>query len=458
MKLFGVSYAVAQNAMIVLTSLLPWAVYLLGRELFGGRAVPLIGAALAAVFHLFMDQVCAPLSHGPYVLGCTLALWLILRSVRDPRLLFAAGGMIALVQLSRSDGIVLFAVLAAAHLCARRRPVWRHWALLPLGYALIMSPWWLHNLSEHGALQPGGSFRAVFLREYDAWYSLPESVTRETWLADGWEPVLALKRRVAELNLDTALNGLVVGAADRKGAWEHPALVAVLWLAWAGWLAALFRPGLRARFAPLWLLLALQYAFYSLVFTAVGPESFRSGMYSVYPAALLAAAFALDLLARGLAAGARRAGLPAGAGTGLRAVVLLGALGWIAQGQLAFAHASMISKSAGITNLNRFHEALGERVFKPLLEPDSVVMARDVHQLAAINQVRCVTIPHEPEPVIRQVARRYGVTHLLIIGDPARNPGRKGLRGLDRNPHWKRVAGPLWIEGQRVQVYVPVDP
>ncbi len=82
--------------------------YLLGRELFGGRLVPLLGAALASSFHLFMDQPCAPLSHGPYVVLAPLAFWLMLRAARTGRGWIWAGAAIAATQLARSDGLLLF--------------------------------------------------------------------------------------------------------------------------------------------------------------------------------------------------------------------------------------------------------------------------------------------------------------------------------------------------------------
>jgi hypothetical protein len=188
-------YVSAQRAMIVATSVLPLVMYLVGRDAFRSRAVGLVGALFATTFHLFLDQPSAPLSHGPYVVLAPLTLWLIVRSTDDPRWLKWAGASIALTQLARSDGIVLFAALLAAHLVHWRRPPWRALLAVPLAYALVMAPWWAHNLSVHGALMPGGSFRAVFLSDYEAWYSLPESVTPQTWLADGWEPVLEAKWR-----------------------------------------------------------------------------------------------------------------------------------------------------------------------------------------------------------------------------------------------------------------------
>jgi 4-amino-4-deoxy-L-arabinose transferase-like glycosyltransferase len=448
MKLFGVGYAVAQTTMIVVTSVLPLVVYLLGRELIGGRVVPLLGAALSATFHLFLDQPCAPLSHGPYVVLASLSLWLGLRAARTGRGWLWAGAAIGVTQLSRSDGLLLFVALGLAWLVVapRPRPVWWRAAGLALaGYALAMSPWWIHNLSQIGALQPGGSLRAIYLRDYESWYSLPSSVTREAWLAD-WDRVLDLKQRVAEVNLNTLGTGLVSGAFDRTGSFDVPPVVAVLWLAWAGVAAALFRRHTRRTLVPLAGHALLEFTFYTLLFTAVGPESFRTGMYSLYPALLLFAALALvegaRLLARLLARLAprlepHRETLAAGAA----ALVVA----WIMLGNYARGRDALERKANGIDELNAFYAGLNSKVL-PRLGPDPVIMARDVHELHALTGVRCVQIPYEDEPTIRATAQRYGVTHLLLIGDPDQ-PVRPALINIDRLPFYELVgrgAAPLF--------------
>lgn len=456
MLIGGVSYVSAQNTMVVVTSVLPLVVYLLGNELWQSRVVGLVGALLATTFHLFMDQVSAPLSHGPYVVLASLALWLIVRSMRDPRSWRWAGAAIGLAQLARSDSIVLFGALAAAALVCRPRPPWRALLAAPLCWALVMAPWWTHNLVVLGTPQPGGSLRAAFLPSYLNWYSLPESVTPERWLADGWGPVLALKRQISAVNLETAATGMVAGAADRTGAWEHAPLLALLWLSWLGLLTTL-----RRRFIPFWTLWALVWVFYSLVFTAVGEESFRTGMYSVYPMLVLCAAAALLLLARGLCRL-----LPAGEAWRERAAAALvaGASVWLAAGHLRYAEASMVKKAAAIDEMYAAYTALRHQIIEPLGLQDTVLMALEVHQLNTIAGMQGVMIPLEPEPVIREVARRYGVSHVLLVntlvaGDPQNRSLRPGLMNIDSNPHYRLVAGPAERsnKGYRFRLYELLD-
>jgi hypothetical protein len=94
-------------------------------------------------------------------------------------------------------------------------------------------------------------------------------------------------------------------------------------------------------------------------------------------------------------------------------------------------------KAAGIAELNRFYDLFREKLL-PRLGPDPVIMARDVHELHALTGVRCIQIPYEDEPAIRETARRFGVTHVLLLGDPGR-PARPGLRDIDRLPWYEQV-------------------
>jgi hypothetical protein len=449
MAIFGVGYATAQATMIVVTSVMPLLLWLLGRELFRDWRVGLLGALLGTTFHLFMDQPSAPLSHGPYLVTATLSLWLIVRSVRDPRCLPWAGAAIALTQLSRSDGILLVLPLVATHVAHRSWPGWRRAALVLAGYALVMSPWWAHNLVTMGSPGPSGAFRAAFLRGYEQWYSLPESVTPATWLQDGVAPALELKRIVSVLNAETAATGLVSGAAEREGAWDHAAVVALLVLAWIGAATTL-----RRRFVPAWTQLAAEWAFYSLVFTAVGLESFRTGMYSVYPVLLLCAAAGLLLLARGAVAL-----LPARwPRERVRLALALGVTAWIVGGQYAFARDSLERKGASIQRLGNFYRVLDQRVLEYRGLKREVIMARDVHELHAFTGVRCVQIPNEPEHVIRDVARQFGVTYLLLLGAPGERSTRPALeRTIERNPHYALVEGPSCLYGITFRLYRLLD-
>ena len=430
MKLGSIDYVSAQTAMIVATSILPLIVYLLGRELFGSALIGLVGAALSVGFHLFLDQPSALLSQGPYVVLASLSLWLAVRTMRAPSSLPWAGAAIALTQLARSDGIVLFGPLAVAVLLARPRPRPGQLGAALLGYALVMAPWWLHNLSAYGAIVPTGSLRAVWLLDYEQWYSLPSTVTADRWLAQGWPAIWAGKWSMAITNLRAFLEGLVVGAPMRDKAYAYPALTATLVLAAPGALSLL-----RRRFLPFWTLALAEWVFYSFVFTGVGIESFRIAMYGLYPTLLLCAAATIVWLGRWV-------GRLVPSGRAARAVpVALGALlvGWILVGQVRFASLSMEQKVAGINDLNDVYRLMRTRMFDYLGLSDEIIMAREVHQLNAIAGVKGLMIPFESEPVIRQVARRYDCHYLMLFVDHGAPSQRPSLRDIETNPHFERI-------------------
>ncbi len=444
MKLGDVGYAAAQSSMIVLTSLVPWAVYLLGRDLFGRTSTGLLGALAATSFHLFMDQPCAPLSHGPYLLLSTWTLWLVVRAVRSDRWLPACGGAIALTQLARSDGVLLFVTLTIALLVAGRRPRLRAIVGTLAAYAVLMAPWWLHNLEVHGAIMPRGPLKAALMRTYPEWYSPPGAVSLESYLSEGWEPILQAKLEVGRRNLVTLATGMTSGATRRRQAWDEPSVVALMALSWLG---AAFT--LRRRFVFVWAHAAALWAFYSLLFTAVGPESFRTGVYSLYPFLILCAADAL----RRVSGWASPPWLHARRRTTASTVTCIAVLGWIGVGQFLFARDTLAGKGGDITRLGREFEALDQYVLQPRGLHDGVVMARNVHALHAHTGLRCVQIPYGDIDAIRDVARRFGVDHVLLQAAPGKPWWPAAFEQIDELPDFRPVLAPTMLGDRRVAIY-----
>lgn len=440
-------YASAQLGTSVCSSLAPWIVYLLGRDLFS-RRTGLLGALLATTLHLFLGQPSAPISASPYVVLVPLGLWLALHVAARPAWLFWAGVVVALAQLTRTDGLLLVAPLAVGLLWGRApRPpttvLLRGAALALLGYGLTMAPWWARNLSVFGVLQPAVSGRALFMTGYDQWHALPASVTPQTWLADGWGPVLALKAQVAWANLLTFFSGLTVGAPQEGLAWKAPALAATLVLSWVGLLGTLQR-----RFLPLWTHVVGVWAFYSLAFTVVGHGSFRSAMYGFYGFLLLCAVRGVE---RGAAWLARRLGTPRSEPWLVGVLIAL-----LLIGQYRFAAESLGRKAEAIARLAAYHRALEEQVFAPLGMDDAVVMTRDVHEFHALLGRRCVQIPAEDADTILAVARRYGVTHILLGGGELLRR-RPGLADLLRRPEVRTVFGPARLGPRTVRLLALED-
>ena len=75
-------------------------------------------------------------------------------------------------------------------------------------------------MADFGAMQPGGSFRAMFMVEYEKWYSMPESVTPEAYFAEGWDRILDTKWRTAGSTWKSLSQGMVEGSASKQLARE----------------------------------------------------------------------------------------------------------------------------------------------------------------------------------------------------------------------------------------------
>jgi hypothetical protein len=118
----------------------------------------------------------------------------------------------------------------------------------------------------------------------------------------------------------------------------------------------------------------------------------------------------------------------------------------------------MADKVAGIRDLNTAFTVMRNRMFVTLGLQDELIMARDVHQLWSIAGIRGVMIPFEPEPVVREVARRYGARYILIMGDPGGPSLRPALHGIETSPHYERVFGPMEVtRWHRFQLYRILD-
>jgi tetratricopeptide (TPR) repeat protein len=127
-----------------------WLIYALGTRTWG-RPVGLIGAALGAVYGVFIFYDGALLTATPILFLNLLALYCLLRWREEaaPRWLWMAGGCMGLSALARP--LILLYLLLLAGWFARRRQ-FRNWCCLALGCGLVLAP----VLARNWAL--GGEF------------------------------------------------------------------------------------------------------------------------------------------------------------------------------------------------------------------------------------------------------------------------------------------------------------
>jgi hypothetical protein len=224
------SYAIARIPFIIIAALVvPITAYL--AYLFSKRKDLAIISGLFAIFSVY---------HAPFV-GVTdnFSLFMFFgglyfifvtkllkfpspdfgRGVRgEGKYYFILGLLAGFLSLSRSDGLLWFGIIflfilftnnsqvsnpqsqitndqlpnTKAHfpLSTRLSLITRHSLFALLGFLLIMSPWYVRNLSTFGTLMAPGGSRALWLQNYDQTFIYPpEALTKESFLEYGWENI-----------------------------------------------------------------------------------------------------------------------------------------------------------------------------------------------------------------------------------------------------------------------------
>lgn len=194
--------------------------------------IPPLTAALAYTFSQRRDLAIASgllaifsVYHAPFV-GVTdnFSLFMLFgglyfifatKLIEDPtqtRNWFLLGLLSGLMTLSRSDGLLwlpltfLFAIWRApkASYIRTMNYVLRKSLFILFGFLIIMSPWYVRNLSVYGTpMAPGGS-RALWLENYDQTFVYPPTeLTKESFLALGRNHIIADRMWALSNNLQS---------------------------------------------------------------------------------------------------------------------------------------------------------------------------------------------------------------------------------------------------------------
>ncbi|MBI4881396.1 MAG: glycosyltransferase family 39 protein [Planctomycetes bacterium] len=438
-------YATARSAMILCSSLVVALAYAAGLLLLRSRAAALACGVLAVGFHLFLDQTCQTLSHGPYAVFAGGALLVLLALPRAPRLLPLFGLLFGLAYLCRGDSQVLLVSLPCALLLARRRGSLRALPRKDLGLAaalflLVVAPWWARNERVLGELMPSGVNRAVFARTHEEWFTAPERLTRERYLAWGGERILEQKKRGVLDALSYAPFSLYASLTRGRpleprqeyyrlallGKWVMTPLL------WLGLLWLLFRR--RAETMLLLVHILLLVVVYGALFSAIGRESFRTSLFSVLPLFVVAIVAALALLLRPLAARAPRLA----AGALLSLVVLLSA------GNILAAGPHLQAKGRANESMLEPYREFGRWIEERGLG-EAVFFCRNPWEFSTETGASAVMIPFADAAYVLDAARRLGVEYL--VDEESRSVAlaklRPGAFELVRRGDLQRVEAPL---------------
>lgn len=404
--ILGVSYRAAQVPFVLLSAVLPLIAYGVAWQLSANRRHAWLAALLTVFSAFYLPYWGVPESFTPFAVFGSLAVWLgsgpgdketgrqsLLRAL-------AAGGCAGLAHLSRADGFLLLIPMMlgtftlARHSLLVTRHALRWIAMTALGYLLIMSPWFLRNLSVIGAPLSSAGTQAAWLCSYDELFSYGVRFDPAHLLSCGFDQVIAAK-------VNGVLSGLVHLIAE-TGLIFMAVPVAI------GWWQTRRQPLIRHALIYLGLLFGVM----TLVFTFAGD---RGGLFhsmgALLPLAYAAAPIGLDALIGWIAA--RRSTWrvrPARVVFTLASIGLALGLGWfVYRGRVIGANVNdPVWNQADEVSL-AIGRALADR---GAVAP--IVMVNNPPLFTYHTGLRSIVIPNGDEAMLLAAARQFGAEWVVL--------------------------------------------
>jgi len=203
----GGGYRAATLLTAAVAALCPALAARIGRDIFGTRRHALTMAGLTLFNGLWFHDWTTPDAFVPFAALATITLLLAYmglqgRPARKPALSYALAGLTAgLASLMRQEGVFLLAAVLLAALLApqARLRLWPRGVLGAVGlFGLVQLPWVLHNLAVLGTPYAAGGSRTLWMRSYDAFYSLhTEHLTPRAYLTWGLSHIVSARVRAA---------------------------------------------------------------------------------------------------------------------------------------------------------------------------------------------------------------------------------------------------------------------
>jgi 4-amino-4-deoxy-L-arabinose transferase-like glycosyltransferase len=437
--LFSGSFFALQLPFALLSALLPLLAYVVAWEAFGRRRAAWLAALFTLFSGYFVPYWSLPETFAPFALFGGLALWLAgrqrpqdEREMREAGYWLLIGVLTGLAHLTRADGVLILPVVALApliHIKAKsyeaphpcRRVVGR-WVLITLGYLVVMSFWFVRNLSATGTILSSAGTKTIWLREYDDLYCYGCDLSMRSYLAWGWDNILSSKLSAFWINLQRFL------AEDCQ----------VFLLPFV--LVGLYRLYKRPVFAISTVYLFLLLLVHSFVFTFPG---WRGGFFhsssAVLPILFVAGTEGLEAAVR-WAARRRRWKMQQAQAVFATAAVAAA---------VALSSYAAVHKSSAWRGVDMVYEEIGHWLDVQGLLDNVIVMVDNPPGFYYHTRIPSVVVPNGDIDTLLDVCKRYGVGYLVLDSNrPA--PLQTLYEGLVLSPHL--VPAEVFGEG-RVKVW-----
>lgn len=397
----GVSNTItaATDVTIVMAVLVAGGTYALARVLTRSWLVAAAAAAVVVVQPVVSTNAVrldSPLYLTAFAL---LAMVAAVRARRWPWLWPLAGALAGLAYLSRGEGALLMAVLLVAVLAwsPRGQRLWFAAATL-LGFAAVAARFWIACLHYFGTLTPPAESSFPFIGHYEDLFRLHIDRSWSAFFGPSIHDFLSVRLASADQAVSAlavtaqpvdAVVLLVLSGAAAAGA----ARAARGTTAWKAMLACIRSPW----FVPVAFAGAI--VFVDVVITPVVADA---------GASIKVQAAVLPVVVICAMTGLARLQLPRGAAVGI--VALLVALPCLVLAQRTRASVANANRvGASQQRLGHYLDAESACLGRPV-----VLMTRNPWELTEALGIRSVQIPNAPLDDILAVARRYGVTDILM--------------------------------------------
>ncbi|MGQ9850220.1 MAG: ArnT family glycosyltransferase [Aggregatilineaceae bacterium] len=387
----GTTFRAAQVPSVLSYAALITLAYSMGRSLGKSRRHGWIAALLVVFSGFYVPFWVTTDTFALYGLIGALALLSSGRAAQSEgdRWFFVGGMLGALAHLARADGVLLALGVLGASITRREVSGWR--GLLKaagvglLGYLLVMTPWFVRNLSVLGTPLPLGGTDAIWLRSYDDLVRYPPGSSMADFLAWGIGPILRSRLTAFLNNLGTLVaveTWVVLGPFAVMGIWH-----------------------LRRDFAIRCFVLYAIVLHLLMTFVFAFP-GYRGGLFhsssALLPFWAVTASVGLEAAIAWAARRRRWRYLEARRIFSAAAVILA----------LALTVSTLRARLAGWNaNADSYRRLAG------LLSPEAVVMVNDPPALYYHTGLAGVVVPNASPDVLPELAARYGVTHLRLDVD-----------------------------------------
>jgi 4-amino-4-deoxy-L-arabinose transferase-like glycosyltransferase len=414
--LFPDSFFALQIPFVFLSALLPLVGYGVAWQVMGSRRSAWAASLITLFSGFFFPFWTLPETFAPFALFGSLALWLVGGRAQDAGhrewlVSWLVGLLVGLAHLTRADGILLLPVVVLVPLLFSRlrmarhvfRFTLRHGLFVIWGYLLVMTPWFIRNLSVAGAPLSPSSSKVLWLTEYDDLYCYECDLSLQSYLAWGWDNILSNKLSAMYVNLQRFL--------------AENCLVFLLPFAFISF----YRLRRRLSFALSFIYLLLVYFAHSLAFSFPGP---RGGFFHA-SSPMLPFIFAAAV-------------------EGLKATV-----GWVGrrrrwnvpQATTVFtvaAVAAAISLSVYVTagklaawqGVDRAYVEIGQWLDIRQVRPDALVVVGNPPGFWYHTRRPAIAMPSASLDTLLEVCDRYGATYVVLgPNDPIRLTEAHGVNG-----------------------------